>query len=314
MNKSDQIDQLAHHLALVQREIKPVVFNATNKFLGNRYADLGAVIEACKKSLTDNGFAVTQLATHDGGIGVETVLMHESGQWISSTISLPLDDEKGKSAAQVAGSIITYLRRYALAAIVGLYADEDSDGNSPKQEVVVTGKKPEQKSAGKAVTQPPSKPWYENALEQVRGKSAVWDKRMGETAHGGAFISQILREHVGEGKWYTSKPHFLECVQRYTGFKTPEEMSWLDADHLVRIATFSRAKKGDEIHNLAWEGIFTDEQWVATCEASGLKLTDKIDTENKAELINILLRTAEMGGSADPATVGANLGKIVRGE
>lgn len=309
MNKSDKIDELALALCIVQEGLKPVAFNATNPFLKNRYADLGAVIEASKELLAKNGFAVTQLATHDGGIGVETVLMHKSGQWISSTISLPLGDEKGKSLAQVAGSIITYLRRYALAAIIGLYADEDGDGNDPKP-VVKSSDKP----AGKPVPQPPSKPWYENALEQVRGKSAVWDKRMGETAHGGAFISQILREHVGEGKWYTSKAHFLECVQRYTGFKSPEEMSWLNADHLVRIATFNRAKRGDEIHNLAWEGVFTDEQWVAACEASGLKLTDKIDTEDKAELINILMRTVEMGGSADSKSFGDSLRKIVRGE
>lgn len=312
MNKSEHIDQLAKALSAVQKQVKPVAFNSVNPFLKNKYADLGAVIEACKQALYDNGFAVTQLATNDGGIGVETVLMHESGQWISSTISLPLGDEKGKSLAQVAGSIVTYLRRYALAAIVGLYADEDSDGNSPTQHATTQASSSATKP-GKPVPQPLAKPWYENALEQVRGKSVVWDKRMGDTAHGNAFIGQIIREHVGEGQWYASKPHYLECVQRYTGFKSPEEMSWLNADHMIRIATFNRAKAGDEIHSLAWEGIFTDEQWVTACEASGLKLTDKVDTADKAELINILFRTLEMGGSADPATFGASLGKIVRG-
>ena len=312
MNKSEHIDQLAKALSAVQKQVKPVAFNSVNPFLKNKYADLGAVIEACKQALYDNGFAVTQLATNDGGIGVETVLMHESGQWISSTISLPLGDEKGKSLAQVAGSIVTYLRRYALAAIVGLYADEDSDGNSTTQHATAQGGSPATKP-GKPVPQPLAKPWYENALEQVRGKSVVWDKRMGDTAHGNAFIGQVIREHVGEGQWYASKPHYLECVQRYTGFKSPEEMSWLNADHMIRIATFNRAKAGDEIHSLAWEGIFTDEQWVAACEASGLKLTDKVDTADKAELINILFRTLEMGGSADPTTFGASLSKIVRG-
>lgn len=313
MNKSEHIDQLAKSLSAVQKQVKPVAFNAVNPFLKNKYADLGAVIEACRQALYDNGFAVTQLATNDGGIGVETVLMHESGQWISSTISLPLGDEKGKSLAQVAGSIVTYLRRYALAGIIGLYADEDGDGNTQQH---ITGQQSSSGAAvksGKPTPQPLAKPWYDNALEQVRGKSVVWDKKMGDTAHGNAFIKQILSQHVGEGEWYTSKTHYLECVQRYTGFKSPEEMSWLDADHMIRIATFNRAKMGDEIHSIAWEGIFTAEQWVATCEVSGLKLTDKVDTADKAELINILFRTLEMGGSVDPATVGASLGKIVRG-
>ena len=313
MNKSEHIDQLAKALSNVQAQVKPVAFNSVNPFLKNKYADLGAVIEACKQALHNNGFAVTQLATNDGGIGVETVLMHESGQWISSTVSLPLGDEKGKSLAQVAGSIVTYLRRYALAAIVGLYADEDSDGNSAQQHQTGQSSSSAPTKPGKSVPQPLAKPWYDNALEQVRGKSAVWDKKMGDTAHGNAFIKQILSQHVGDGEWYTSKTHYLECVQRYTGFKSPEEMSWLDADHMIRIATFNRAKVGDEIHSIAWEGIFTAEQWVATCEASGLKLTDKIDTADKAELINILFRTIEMGGSLDVATVGASLGKIVRG-
>jgi hypothetical protein len=67
--------------------------------------------------------------------------MHSSGEYIESGMALPLGDEKGKSLAQVAGSIITYLRRYAYSAILGLYADEDTDGNSPN------GKKPEPKPA-----------------------------------------------------------------------------------------------------------------------------------------------------------------------
>jgi len=64
-------------------------------------------------------------------VGVETILAHESGEWIGSTIFLPLGEEKGKSQAQLAGSVITYLRRYSLAGILGMYADEDGDGNTP---------------------------------------------------------------------------------------------------------------------------------------------------------------------------------------
>jgi hypothetical protein len=58
--------------------------------------------------------------------------MHTSGEWISSSISMPIGDEKGKSNAQVAGSIVTYLRRYSLASILGIYSDEDGDGNKPE--------------------------------------------------------------------------------------------------------------------------------------------------------------------------------------
>lgn len=203
--------------------------------------------------------------------------------------------------------------KYALRQTFCIETGDDPDNTPSHEQQKETGSAAAASKPGKIVPQPLAKPWYESALEQVRNKSAVWDKKMGDTAHGNAFIGQIIREHVGEGQWYASKPHYLECVQRYTGFKSPEEMSWINADHMIRIATFNRAKVGDEIHSIAWEGIFTAEQWVATCEASGLKLTDKIDTADKAELINILFRTIEMGGSLDVATVGASLGKIVRG-
>lgn len=132
MNKSESIKSLAEALAKAQAEFSAVPFNATNPFLKNKYADLGAIIQSAKPVLAKHGLAVSQLAEGEGATtGVTTVLMHSSGEWIASTISLELADEKGKSLAQVAGSVITYLRRYALASVLGLYADEDVDGNKP---------------------------------------------------------------------------------------------------------------------------------------------------------------------------------------
>lgn len=112
--------------------------NAVNPFLKNKYADLGAVIEALRVPFTKNGLSVSQMIGGDGGgISVTTVLLHKSGQWMESTITLPLGDEKGRSLAQSAGAIITYLRRYGLASIAGAYSDEDTDGNAPKKAVTV---------------------------------------------------------------------------------------------------------------------------------------------------------------------------------
>ena len=56
---------------------------------------------------------------------------------------MPIGEEKGKSSAQVAGSIVTYLRRYSLASILGIYSDEDGDGNKPEPERKPTRAKPE---------------------------------------------------------------------------------------------------------------------------------------------------------------------------
>ena len=133
MNKSESIKSLATALAKAQGEFKAVPMNSTNPFLKNRYADLGAVIETAKPIMAANGLAVTQLVGGDGvTISVTTMLMHVSGEWIESTVSITSAEERGKSSAQVAGSIVTYLRRYALASVLGLYADEDADGNHPQ--------------------------------------------------------------------------------------------------------------------------------------------------------------------------------------
>lgn len=130
--KSDKLDLLATALSKAQAEMPAAPMSSINPFLKNHYADLAAVIKTAAPVLAKNGLAVSQqVVTESDRIGVTTTLLHASGQWIESTISLPLGDEKGKSVAQVAGSIITYLRRYSYGSIIGLVTDEDTDGNQP---------------------------------------------------------------------------------------------------------------------------------------------------------------------------------------
>ena len=62
---------------------------------------------------------------------MESILTHESGEFVAERILIPLTEEKGKSKVQSAGSTLTYLRRYSWASILGMYSDEDSDGSSP---------------------------------------------------------------------------------------------------------------------------------------------------------------------------------------
>jgi len=132
MNKSESIQNLAAALSKAQAEFPVIKFDSVNPFLKNSYASLGAVIAGSRPVLAKNGLAVTQLTFgEDGVVGVETMLLHSSGEWISDRVSMQVGEERGKSSAQVAGSIVTYLRRYSLASILGIYADEDGDGNKP---------------------------------------------------------------------------------------------------------------------------------------------------------------------------------------
>jgi len=127
--KSDTIGTLAKALSQAQADMKAAVLNAENPFLKNKYADLGAVIEAARPALAKHGLSFTQLvSSNQEYISLETYLLHESGEWLNSVFSLPFGDVKGRSLAQEAGSIITYMRRYSLAAILGVYAGDDDDG------------------------------------------------------------------------------------------------------------------------------------------------------------------------------------------
>ena len=135
MNKSESIQNLSAALSKAQAEMPSIKFDSKNPFLRNDYASLGAIIAGARPVIAKHGLSVSQLTFGEDGVaGVETVLMHTSGEWISSSISMPIGDEKGKSNAQVAGSIVTYLRRYSLASILGIYSDEDGDGNKPEPE------------------------------------------------------------------------------------------------------------------------------------------------------------------------------------
>lgn len=131
--KSDSIKELATALCKAQSEIKPAEMNSINPFLKNKYADLGSVIKAVAPALKANNLSYSQLVTGDDGkIGVTTILMHTSGEWIQSTMMMRLASDKGLSMAQSAGAIISYLRRYSLSALLGVYADEENDSNEEK--------------------------------------------------------------------------------------------------------------------------------------------------------------------------------------
>ena len=127
-NKSESINELAMALCKAQQAMGFAVKDSSNPFFKSKYADLASVWGACSKPLSENKLSVSQLVnglSEKGGIILETVLMHESGQWIKSTIEMIPADLK----PQTFGSTLTYARRYALSAIVGVIQDDD-DGNT----------------------------------------------------------------------------------------------------------------------------------------------------------------------------------------
>lgn len=127
---SESIAKLSAALVSASAEMPAVSFDEQNPFLKNRFASLGAVIAAVRPILAKHNLAIMQFACSDasGRVGVKTRLIHSSGEYLEEAIYLDALEEKGKSRAQVAGSIITYLRRYSQSAMLNLYADADTDG------------------------------------------------------------------------------------------------------------------------------------------------------------------------------------------
>jgi hypothetical protein len=128
MNKSNETSELFAALSKFQGELD--MANKAKTGHGYKYADLAECIITAKQGLADNGLAVIQLLDeNEKGTALETVLTHSSGQYISSSFVMEraiLQGGAGKNPAQAMGASITYMRRYAYAAIVGL-AQEDDD-------------------------------------------------------------------------------------------------------------------------------------------------------------------------------------------
>lgn len=131
---SDKTDELFKAFAKFQGELDNATKNANNPGVKNKYADLAQCINTAKPVLASNGLGVSQMlgCSADGKQTLITILTHESGQYMSSEFPLVdamLQGQAGKNPAQVLGSAITYQRRYAFAAIIGM-AQQDDDGHS----------------------------------------------------------------------------------------------------------------------------------------------------------------------------------------
>jgi hypothetical protein len=135
LDQSPSLGALAAALAKAQGEMSSAAKDKTNPHFKSKYADLAASWDACRSALSKNGLAVVQrVSDHKDGVSVRTRLLHASGEWMESTLVVPI----AQRTAQAIGSSATYARRYALQAMVGVAADDD-DGNeataaAPKDE------------------------------------------------------------------------------------------------------------------------------------------------------------------------------------
>ncbi len=187
MEMSATIGNLAADLASVQAVLHGAVKGSDNPFFKSKYADLAAVWGACRAPLAAAGLSIVQAPRlEDGIVYVDTILMHHSGEWIKSSVGAISKD----SGPQAVGSVISYLRRYALASVVGL-TQVDDDGEAAEGRT---------KKAEK-VTQPDG---YQNWLDALTATAdegsdalkAAWKKsaeplRLYLTSHGAETLAKL---------------------------------------------------------------------------------------------------------------------------
>ena len=126
---SNKIENLAAALSKAQAVLENVSKDKVG--FNYKYADLASCLMAVKKPFADNGLSVSQLVSQDnnGKQILITLLIHESGQWLKSIFAVENVVMKQCNSLQQLGAGLTYARRYAFSAIVGL-SQEDDDAQS----------------------------------------------------------------------------------------------------------------------------------------------------------------------------------------
>jgi hypothetical protein len=135
MNSSQTITKISIALVKAQKEMGNAVKGSTNPFFKSKYADLNAVREAVLPVFNNNGITVIQpTCVIDGKNYVETILLHESGEFLSGVTEIISDKPND---AQKHGSGLSYARRYGLSSIAGIGA-EDDDANHASSKQTIT--------------------------------------------------------------------------------------------------------------------------------------------------------------------------------
>lgn len=207
MKKSDDIKDLAQALCKAQSEMKPAQKSATNPFFKSRYADLSDIWEVCKEPLARNGLALLQVpGFEEGQSTIETMLVHSSGQWISGVCLVkPL-----KTDPQSMGSAITYMRRYSLAALVGVVTDDDDGDAASTRENATQGK-------GGALT---------GVSRPTTASQADWERKF-------ASDKQITAIHAMSKKAGFKPEEMKDKILMNFGKHSSKDLSQKEASHLI---------------------------------------------------------------------------------
>jgi hypothetical protein len=154
MKTSTSITTIAKSLAAASASLRNPGQDATNPHFRSKYTSLVGLIDSLRAPLAAQGIIVLQPVSSPvaGRVRVETVLLHSSGEWMSSTADLP-----SGATAQSFGAAVAYLRRYALQSMLGVSgdADADDDGEAERAKAEKPAKSAVKRSLTTAAATPP---------------------------------------------------------------------------------------------------------------------------------------------------------------
>jgi hypothetical protein len=185
MEKSESVAKLATALVAFQADMENVTKDGTNPFFKSAYATLENIISTAKPHLKKHGLAFAQFPTFEG---LTTVLLHTSGEYIAVDAKVVIKD----ATPQGQGSAITYMRRYALSAALGIATEDDDDGNEAS--------KPSQTrhAAPGATKTPPTKSEATLRLEANKDRLKTLLKYLGTTDFTVAGVKAAVLKWTGE--------------------------------------------------------------------------------------------------------------------
>ena len=164
--RSANINKLAEALAKAQSKFTSAPKNKINPHLKSKYADLASVLDTVREPLANNGLSIVQVVETDGAkIICYTDLMHVSDQWIRGKLVL----HSAQTAIQQIGAAITYAKRYALSAMLGIASDEEDDGEA---EQATAAKKSEANGKYKQISVSEPVPVAPKAASKAEAKAA----------------------------------------------------------------------------------------------------------------------------------------------
>jgi len=156
MTQSESITALAAAIAKAQASLQTAEKDGANPHFSSKFATLTEVWRVVRDAYAPQGLSIIQApeVAEDGSVALTTTLLHETGEWMSATMPVRV----AKDDPQGVGSGLTYARRYALAAMCGVVADDDDDGEAAMGRGAQTGKTQRAKPAPAAAQAAAPKP------------------------------------------------------------------------------------------------------------------------------------------------------------